>query len=115
MNILRLDSVVFETPDVARARKFYVDVLGLRVGTFARDGKTVADEDENYFNLDVGGTLLGFEKGEDQQGTVVLIIEDLPSALADLKIKGIEPLRTAANFVIIHDPDGRELILQTES
>lgn len=106
---------MFETPDVALARKFYVDVLGLHVGTFVRDGKTVADEDDNYFNLDVGGTLLGFEKGQAQQGTVVLMVEDLPSALADLKVHGIEPVRQAANFAIIYDPDNRELILQTEN
>lgn len=106
---------MFETPDVACARKFYVDVLGLRVGTFVKDGNTVADENDNYFNLDIGGTLLGFEKGQAQRGTVVLMIEDLVSALADLKVKGIEPVRQAANFVIIHDPDKRELVLQAES
>ena len=60
MNVLRLDSVVFETPDVARARRFYVDTLGLHVGTYIKDGATVADEDEKYFNLDLGGSLLGF-------------------------------------------------------
>jgi catechol 2,3-dioxygenase-like lactoylglutathione lyase family enzyme len=115
LNILRLDSVVFETPDLARVRRFYVDVLGLRVGTFVRDGKTVADEDESYFNLNVGGTLLGFEKGRAQQGTVVLIVEDLSSALAGLKTHGVEPARWTADFAIIHDPDEREIILQTES
>ena len=103
---------MFETPDVARARKFYVDVLGLRVGTYIKDGKSIADEDDNYFNLDVGGTLLGFEKGQAQQGTVVLMVEDLPSSLADLKFHGVEPVSTAINFAIIHDPDKREIILQ---
>ena len=77
MNVLRLDSVVFETPDVARARKFYVDTLGLHVGTFVKDGATVADEDEKYFNLEVGGTLLGFELGQTQAGTIVLMVDDL--------------------------------------
>src|SRR5687768_12404819 len=75
MNILRLDSVVFETPDVARVRKFYVDVLGLRVGTYEKAGKTVADESETYFNLNIGATLLGFESGQTQTGTVVLAVK----------------------------------------
>jgi catechol 2,3-dioxygenase-like lactoylglutathione lyase family enzyme len=112
MNILRLDSVVFETPDVARVRKFYVDVLGLRVGTYEKAGKTVADEDANYFNLDVGGTLLGFERGEAQTGTIVLLVEDLAATLAELKQQHTTPKKAAANFAIITDPDDREIILQ---
>jgi catechol 2,3-dioxygenase-like lactoylglutathione lyase family enzyme len=112
MNILRLDSVVFETPDLARLRKFYLDVLGLRIGTYEKTGKTVADEDSNYFNLNIGGTLLGFESGQAQAGTIVLAVEDLPATLADLKKLHIAPGKAAPNFAIITDPDGREIILQ---
>jgi catechol 2,3-dioxygenase-like lactoylglutathione lyase family enzyme len=112
MNILRLDSVVFETPDVARARKFYVDVLGLRVGTYEKAGKKVADESETYFNLDVGGTLLGFERGQTQTGTVVLAVKNLMSMLEALKQQHIAPKKTGPGFAIITDPDGREIILQ---
>ena len=112
MNVLRLDSVVFETPDVARARKFYVDTLGLHVGTFVKDGATVADEDEKYFNLEVGGTLLGFELGQTQAGTIVLMVDDLKAALDELADRQVKPTRQAANFAIIADPDGREIILQ---
>ncbi|MCB9892895.1 MAG: VOC family protein [Planctomycetes bacterium] len=126
MNVLRLDSVVFETPDVARARRFYVDTLGLHVGTYIKDGATVADEDEKYFNLDLGGSLLGFEHGETQSGTpqepqgavkpangtIVLMVDDLTAALDELAAKHIAPQRKAANFAIIADPDGREIILQ---
>jgi catechol 2,3-dioxygenase-like lactoylglutathione lyase family enzyme len=112
MNILRLDSVVFDTPDLARTRKFYVDTLGLRVGTYMKNGKSVADEDGSYFNLNIGGTLLGFESGQAQAGTIVLAIEDLKSTLEGLKQHHIAPKKTGSNFAIITDPDGREIILQ---
>ena len=103
---------MFETPDLARTRRFYVDVLGLRVGSFEKDGETVADEDESYFNLEVGGMLLGFEIGQAQQGTIVLQVEDMPSVLIDLKYHGIKLVKQEPIFVIVHDPDGREVILQ---
>jgi catechol 2,3-dioxygenase-like lactoylglutathione lyase family enzyme len=112
MKILRLDSIVFETPDLARVRKFYVDVLGLRVGTYEKAGKTVPDESETYVNLNIGGTLLGFERGEAQTGTIVLVVEDLKSTLEALKQQHIAPKKTGPNFAIITDPDGREIILQ---
>jgi catechol 2,3-dioxygenase-like lactoylglutathione lyase family enzyme len=112
MNILRLDSIVFETPDLPRLRAFYVDVLGLRIGVYERDGKTVADENDSYFNLHIGGTLLGFERGDAQSGTVVLKVEDLPATLKALQIQGITPSKAQAQFAIIADPDGREIILQ---
>jgi catechol 2,3-dioxygenase-like lactoylglutathione lyase family enzyme len=112
MNILRLDSIVFDTPNVARVRKFYVDTLGLRVGTYEKDGKSVPDENEGYFNLNIGGTLLGFESGQAQAGTIVLAIEDLKSTLEGLKEHHIAPGKTGPNFAIITDPDGREIILQ---
>ena len=112
MNILRLDSIVFETPDLARVRKFYVDTLGLRVGTYEKAGKTVSDESETYFNLNIGGTLLGFEHGRAQTGTIVLKINDLATTLAELKQNHIAPRKSASNFAIITDPDGREVILQ---
>jgi catechol 2,3-dioxygenase-like lactoylglutathione lyase family enzyme len=112
VNVTRFDSIVFETPDLARLRKFYVEVLGLRVGAYEKAGKSVADESDSYFNLDIGGTLLGFERGVTQTGTIVLALSDLKAALAELAAKGVKPTRAAANFAIIADPDGREIILQ---
>jgi catechol 2,3-dioxygenase-like lactoylglutathione lyase family enzyme len=107
------DSVVFETPDLPRVRDFYSRVLGLRVGTFDKDGQTVADESDNYVNFDVGGALLGFERGKAAQlGTVVLRCLDVGIARTELGAAGIEPVRSGATFLIIHDPDGREVILQ---
>ena len=111
MSSMRLDSVVFETPDLARVRAFYIEVLGLRVAIMDRDGRRVADESDSYVNFDAG-TLLCFEVGGKQQGTIVLAIDDLSAMLVRLRQRGIEPVKSTPNFAIIHDPDGREVILQ---
>lgn len=89
-----------------------MDVLGLRIGTCEKYGRTVADENDSYFNLDLGGTLLGFEQGVPQTGTIVLKVIDLPVTLAALAAQGVSPRKSTADFAIISDPDGRELILQ---
>jgi len=107
-----LDSVVFDTPDLARVRAFYSGVLGLRVGTHRRDGIAVPDESDTYVNLDTGA-LLCFESGAAAQtGTIVLRVTDLPGLLGSLRTQGIEPTRERPGFAIIVDPDGREVILQ---
>lgn len=108
--------MVFETPDLPRVRKFYVDALGLRVGAFERDGISRLDESDNYVNFDLGGVLLGFERGAAAQaGTVVLRVTTLPALLAELSKRGITPSRQSEMFAIIADPDGREIILQVVS
>jgi catechol 2,3-dioxygenase-like lactoylglutathione lyase family enzyme len=107
-----LDSVVFETPDLARVRAFYADVLGLRVGTFHKDGRELPDESDAYVNFDTGA-LLCFEKGDTAQlGTIVLRVHDLAAALETLRSRGVSPSRATATFAIVRDPDGREVILQ---
>lgn len=107
-----LDSVVFETPDLARVKAFYAGVLGLRVGTLREDGSALSDESDTYVNFDTGA-LLCFEKGDTAQlGTIVLRVTDLPAALETLESRGVEPIRATAAFAIVHDPDGREVILQ---
>lgn len=108
--------MVFETPDLARVRKFYVDALSLRVGTFEKDGVSRPDESDSYVNFDLGGVLLGFERGAAAQaGTIVLRVTRLPALLAELSKRGIAPLRQSETFAIIADPDGREIILQVVS
>jgi catechol 2,3-dioxygenase-like lactoylglutathione lyase family enzyme len=110
-----LDSVVFETPDLARVRAFYADVIGLRVGKFHKDGRQLPDESDTYVNFDTGA-MLCFEKGTAAQlGTIVLRVTELPSALEALAAHGVNPVRATAAFAIIRDPDGREVILQTNT
>ena len=110
----KLDSLVLATDDLAAVRAFYRDALGFRVGTFEKDGKTVPDESDTYVNFDCNGVLLGFELGgAPQLATIVVKVDRLESVLADLATKGITPERRKAEFAVIRDPEGRELVLQS--
>lgn len=110
---LRLDSIVFNTRDLPRVRAFYADVLGVKVGTYEKDGKTLPDESATYVNFRAGDTLLCFETGENvETGTIVLACPDLAAARTALKLRGVSIAREHPAFVIVKDPDGRDVILQ---
>ncbi|MCC6574068.1 MAG: hypothetical protein IT462_09765 [Planctomycetes bacterium] len=110
---LRLDSVVFSTRDLPRVRAFYADVLGLKVGSFEKDGKVLPDEGPKYVNFKAGDTLLCFETGDSvETGTIVLACPDLAGAKAELARAKVKLVKEHPAFLIIHDPDGREIILQ---
>lgn len=113
MKLKKFDSVVFGARDLAATRKFYREVLGLQVGRYMKDGVETVDENESYVNFDCGGVTLGFEKSEE--ATVVLLVEDLAAALAELKQKGARIAKEHPAFVIVLDPDGREIILQQQA
>lgn len=116
MKIRRLDSVVFETCDLAAMRVFYGELLGLDVNTFEKDGEMHTDADERYVNFSVAGVLVGFEAAEAAQlGTMVFEIESLQETLSELSKRGIKPTREGGNWAIIRDPEGRDLILEQRS
>ncbi len=110
---LRFDSVVFNTRDLPRVRAFYRDVLGLKVGTFEKEGRQLPDESAKYVNFCAGDTLLCFEIGDSvETGTIVLACADLVAAKAELERAKVKLVKDHPAFLIIHDPDGREVILQ---
>ena len=110
----KLDSVVLATDDLVAVRAFYRDLLGLRVGTLQKEGRSAPDESDTYVNFDCGGFLLGFEVGgAPHLATLVVKVDDLPSVLSDLAAKGIQPERKMPAFAVIRDPEGREVILQS--
>jgi len=111
--ILGVDSVVFHTPRLEVVRAFYLEQVGLKIGTYEKGGRTVPDEDESYVNFDVGGVLLGFERGfTAETGTVVLKVDDLEAVLGRLAARGIQPERRDGPWAMIRDPEGRGIILQ---
>lgn len=108
-----LDSVVFDTTRLEAVREFYRDGLGLPVGTYEKDGRTVADEDDTYVNFTCGGVLVGFERGPTaERGTLVLKVDDLETALERLAGRGVRQERVQDPWALIRDPEGRGIILQ---
>lgn len=109
----RLDSVVFSTNQLSTVRDFYLNKLGLAIGTYEKDGKAIPDENDKYVNFHCGETLICFEVGEKtERGTLVLLVENLSSVISELEKKKVTPRKRAQNYAIIVDPEGREIILQ---
>ncbi len=70
--------------DVERARRFYVDVLGLKV-TFERPGHL-------YFDHADGSTILVFRstgKASGDHDQCGWMVDDIDAAVADLRAKGV--------------------------
>jgi predicted enzyme related to lactoylglutathione lyase len=91
---------MYPIADVARARRFYEETLGLKRGSMGNQG-------DNYwieYDLPEGGclALTNFvaEKPSDSAGgTIALEVEDLDQLIADLKSKGV-----TFKSDIIHSP-----------
>ncbi|MEK7468145.1 MAG: VOC family protein [Planctomycetota bacterium] len=112
----QIDSVVFRTRDLAEVRRWYELVLGLRVGTFERDGITVRDADARYVNFQSGNTLIGFETGNEvDRARLVFIVGDLEQTKREVTARGAIISLQRDNWFIVRDPEGREVLLQQRS
>lgn len=99
--------------DIARARKFYEETLGLKPATESMGGAWVEYE--------IGPHTLGigahpsWKPSEDGTSTA-LEVEDFPAAVSRLKEAGarfsMEPIETpVCHMAVFHDPDGNKLLL----
>jgi predicted enzyme related to lactoylglutathione lyase len=94
---------IYPITDVARARKFYEETLGLKRGLMGNQGEQYWIE----YDLPEGGCIglsnFGPEKPSDSAGgTIALEVEDLDYVVMDLKSKGV-----AFKGDIIHGPNCR--------
>ncbi len=106
--------VALTTTDLARARRFWVDALGLPV---------LRGEGDHFFMVDAGGLRLCVDMADGDLhragGTdpvVGLKVADLGSALAALAARGVRcekgPLRgRAGSYAVLRDPDGRGVVV----
>jgi predicted enzyme related to lactoylglutathione lyase len=103
----------YQVNDINAAKKFYGDVLGLK--------KTFEMEGWCEFSHADGGASIGLNQlreGDDERGaTVVLRVDDLARAQAELVAKGVrfegEVLEVpgAVRIATFRDPDGNRLQL----
>lgn len=93
---------MYPVTDVARARKFYEETLGLSVGMAGGQG------DMHWIEYDLpGGGCLALTNASQQEpgpggGTVALEVEDLESLMADLRGKEV-----TFTTDVIHGPECR--------
>jgi len=108
----RVAFTMYPVTDMARARAFYEETLGLP------PSKDAADSPWVEFDLPGGGclgitTVTGEKPGG---GTIAFEVEDLPALVADLKAKGVtfaaEGIESpVCHMAIVKDPDGNAIIL----
>jgi predicted enzyme related to lactoylglutathione lyase len=114
MKIKNIAFVAIPVTDIPRARKFYEEVLGLKVSDEMMSGK--------WIEYSVGDDTLAIANVGDQwrpsdQGTgAAFEVEDFDEAVRRLKDRHIpfatEPFETpCCHMAIIQDPDGNKLMI----
>jgi len=114
MKIKKIGFVAIPITDIPRARKFYEDVLGLKVSEEMMGGK--------WIEYAVGDDTLAIANVSDSwtpsdQGTgAALEVEDFDAAIRELKDQDVpfaaEPFETpCCHMAVVQDPDGNRLII----
>jgi predicted enzyme related to lactoylglutathione lyase len=114
MIIKEIGFVATPVTDILRARKFYEEVLGLRVSDEMMGGK--------WIEYAVGENTLAIAnvgeqwKPSDQGTGAALEVEDFDEAIKLLKDKQVrfaaEPFETpCCHMAVVQDPDGNKLII----
>jgi|SRR5215831_1981497 len=114
MKIKNIGFVGIPITDVARARKFYEDVLRLQVSEEMMGGKwieyTVGDNTLAIANV-------GEEWKPSDRGTAAALeVENFEEAISTLRNQGVrfaaEPFETpCCHMAVVQDPDGNKLII----
>jgi catechol 2,3-dioxygenase-like lactoylglutathione lyase family enzyme len=113
MDVERVDFVSFLTQDIARAKQFYVDVLGLEVET---EGDSDMELRAGQVTLDIfDPSSIGQPFAVSPAG-LALRVPDVDAARAELESKGVlfdgETIVTGVcKQAWFKDPDGNSLML----
>jgi predicted enzyme related to lactoylglutathione lyase len=114
MRIKEIGFVATPVTDVARARKFYEEVLGLNVSEEMMSGQWV--------EYAIGDGILAIANVGEQwmpsdQGTAAALeVEDFNKAMSQLRDQNVrfaaEPFETpCCHMAVVHDPDNNKLII----
>ena len=113
MEVERVDFVSFLTQDIARARVFYADTLGLEI-------ETESDSDMEFrcgqVTLDIFDPSSIGQPFAPSPAGLALRVRDVAAARADLEAKGVEFDGETVDTGVCHqaffrDPDGNALML----
>ena len=107
--------IYHQVTDIVRAREFYEQLLGLKVGL-----EYEGAPDEWWIEYDVGGVafaIKNFESSDRKSGaTLALEVADIDAAFAAVRAAGVPITQELKEFprcrsFAIKDPDGNEIIL----
>jgi predicted enzyme related to lactoylglutathione lyase len=116
INIQSIAFTSYPVTDLARARAFYEETLGLKYETgLERDGMGFAEYEAGggYFSILTG---VPNWKPSDHGPAIAFEVEDFDAAIADLREKGVEfamePFPTpVCQMALIFDPDRNQVII----
>jgi predicted enzyme related to lactoylglutathione lyase len=113
IQIKELAFVFYPVTDIARARKFYEELLGLEVGMQVEFGPG-----QWWIEYDIAGQALAISNAMPGKAAAALALEvaDLNGALAAVKSAGVVIAQEVMEFppcrmFIVKDPDGNEITL----
>ena len=113
MQVERVDFVSVLTQDVARAKRFYGETLGLRIES---EGDSDLEFTLGQVTLDVFDPSSIGEPFAPSPAGIAIRVPDLTAARADLETKGVEfdgeiVHTSVCDMTFFKDPDGNALIL----
>ena len=113
MDVERVDFVSFLTQDLARAKRFYTEVLGLAIET---EGESDLELRAGQVTLDVFDPSSIGEPFAPSPAGMALRVADVDAARAELEAKGVEfdgdTIETSVcKQAWFRDPDGNALML----
>jgi catechol 2,3-dioxygenase-like lactoylglutathione lyase family enzyme len=113
VNVEHVDFVSFLTQDIARAKHFYADVLGLEVET---EGESDMEFRAGQVTLDIFEPSSIGQPFAPSPAGMALRVPDVDAARAELEAKGVafdgDTIQTSVcRMAFFKDPDGNSLIL----
>jgi catechol 2,3-dioxygenase-like lactoylglutathione lyase family enzyme len=113
MQVERVDFVSFLTKDIARAKRFYAETLGLEIET---DGENDIEFRAGQVTLDIFNPASIGQPFAPSPAGLALRVPDVAAARAELEAKGVEfdgeTLDTGVcHQAFFHDPDCNALML----
>jgi predicted enzyme related to lactoylglutathione lyase len=113
MKITEIAFSGYPVTDLARARKFYEGILGLK--------PTILKEGMPWIEYEIGPATLGIGVSEQWKpsrdgASIALEVENFEETIAELKKKGVEfemgPLETpVCHMAVLRDPDGSKICI----
>jgi catechol 2,3-dioxygenase-like lactoylglutathione lyase family enzyme len=113
MQVERVDFVAFLTQDIARAKQFYSEVLGLDIET---EGSADMEFRAGQVTLDIFDPSSQGQPFAPSPAGLALRVPNVAAARSELEAKGVEfdgeTLDTGVcHMAFFHDPDGNALML----
>jgi predicted enzyme related to lactoylglutathione lyase len=113
MQVERIDFVSFLTQDIARAKEFYAETLGLEIET---EGESDMEFRAGQVTLDIFDPSSVGQPFAPSPAGLALRVPDVDEARSELESKGVEfegeTIDTGVcHMAHFHDPDGNALML----